>query len=399
MSFVSRIFGQLTVLLKLIQEKKVVGGKNLKCDFVIFDKSQFSEIRWVMPHGSWLFFDPRYEEVLYLRPFLHGFIRWVNSGLSQSLTYHYFSCFVVMSSPKAIFSAAYFDENLYAVRNSNNGFLNFKFIVFQSSLWDSYSIPPVRGSLTQDDLVFCLSDSYQSLWREISGPVQTKPICTLGAQRFKSNLKNSGKTRKSGHLNKSSGAAWISVWRNPVTTSQILGADDKDSYELERACLRSITQTCLEIGIPFNILGGRKVNDSDDEEEFYTEILRDLPWSFVRPKIGETAYERVNNFHLLFGAGSTLLYESLFLGKKVLFVDTNRLAPRRHPMGFPNENPPLDLLIDPLSMDDMQRKVRFISSISNKDMRELSGQLLGAKTMRSSEAGIRSQIVKVICDE
>jgi hypothetical protein len=388
----SKFLRGLALLWNLVSKGHILMRAPSELDVVIFDKTHIEEIYLILPNRKVAFFDPRFEQKLYILPILEGIFRWLWGGCAKSLTHYYFTSFIRSSSPKLIVSGSYFDSHLYSVRSELPLDIQPKLVVFQSSLWDFYSIPPVELSLNRDDLIFCLTDDYADIWTEISGPALTYPSCTLSAQAYKYRTKDSRTNAVTGKEQRLIKAAWISVWRSPATITRFFGEGSESFYELERMCLPFIAAICRDLGISFDVIGARKISDSQEEEEFYSEFLAEFDWSFVKPEESCSPYERVDQYDLLLGAGSTLLYEALFIGKRVLFVDTESIAPLRHPMGFPVPNNVTPLLLDFVNLSSWRNRFKTTLDLDDKEFGLYVQKLLGKKTMRSKMSDIKETI-------
>jgi len=346
---------------------------------VVFDKSNLFEIRALLDGVDAGFFDPRYEQVVDAWPLFFGFLRWLASGRSQSVTHFYLEEYLKATRPKALLSAAYFSSTLYSVSPSLKKKLGLRLIVFQSSLWDSRSVPPVDNRLSEGDLVFAMTDDYVPAWRRIAGNSSVEPAMTIGVQHFR---KTSNLITGSNFESNPKRAAWISVWRNNVTTRAHSMKDVRDPYELERTCLPDLQRICTQLGYEFAIVGGRKIEDSDQERNFYKTFMPVDGWTFEEPTPESSGYQRVLDFDLVFGAGSTLLYEAMVLGKHVFFVNTEALAAGRHPFGYPKPRKTHPLLLDPCKVSGWSESI--VLSLAGKgtlEYRKLCEQIIGLKAI------------------
>ena len=357
-------------------------------EVVIFDKTNASEIQDLCGGRKTLVFDPRYESELFAWPFIRAFFEKLFRRGDQTLTTRYFIHLLGICKPSIAVTGTHLSSVFYEARKRIDPLVVGRFVVFQTTLWADtgmHMLTPVGSkNLHSQDLIFCITDGHVQAWSALSSAAKIIPIGTLSAIKNKDVLSSQPKTSRS---------IWVSVWRNSKTVASETSSDPKRAYELEIEYLPRLEETLSRLGLDLYILGSRKAFDGQEEYDFYRALLGDR-LRFIHRTQGDNVYNIIGDSLLLFGAGSTLLYEALWAGKKVMFLDNGQISRLRHPLGFPHQqaftNSPLHLLGS--EVESWGRKVNELLRIAPREFNKLVDQTAGCHARKGSFALIEDEL-------
>jgi surface carbohydrate biosynthesis protein len=143
--------------------------------------------------------------------------------------------------------------------------------------------------------------------------------------------------------------------------------------EQEKKLVKILFQYFLDSNQTLNILGGNKFSYEEEYNYFKDIIRKDNNWNFIKPKKRHYsfAYNCINSSEIIIGIDSSLLYESLALGKKTIFfncrVMDDYLEKNRH-FGWPKKfNSDGVFWTNNLSLDSVSSKISKVEKLSKEE--------------------------------
>ncbi len=143
--------------------------------------------------------------------------------------------------------------------------------------------------------------------------------------------------------------------------------------EQEKKLVKILFKYLLKKNQTLNILGGNKFSFNEEYSYFKDIIGNDKNWNFIKPEKRHYsfAYECVNLSEIILGIDSSLLYESIALGKKTIFFNCrvldDYLRKNRYfgwPKKFSDEG---TFWINSLSLESIEEKINNIEKLSDND--------------------------------
>lgn len=297
-------------------------------------------------------FDPRYQTV-HVVPFLIGAFEWAASGRKRPLTEHYFRAFLRMANPSLVLTTIDNSETFYSgklYRRNNTA----KFVAIQNGCRWVETMPQSAMNLGPDDTIVCLTHQYVDAWRAVAPRAKILPLGTFASKRQLSEPASQAK-----HV------AFLSTWKighfsgETRLKSTHFGTFIPHSqfYSPEIDLLPRLISALKPLGLRLQILARSTGVQSKAEESFYREILGAGGWDFIRRVGSRPNYENIWRYEMLFCVTTTLAYEALTLGQRVMFLEVSPVKTGsdgtifvRQPFGYPNteasRNSPLHLLAE-----------------------------------------------------
>ncbi len=143
--------------------------------------------------------------------------------------------------------------------------------------------------------------------------------------------------------------------------------------EQEKKLVKLLSQYLFQTNQTLNILGGNKYL-YDEEYKYFKDILKENKnWNFIKPEKRHYSfpYRCVNSAEIILGIDSSLLYESIALGKKTIFFNCRvldkYLDENRHfgwPKKFDDEG---FFWTKNLSLDSISSKINSIDKLSKNE--------------------------------
>ena len=289
--------------------------------------------------GSYVVFDPRFREI-YLKPFIVGILKWLGSHKVGTLTEHYFVAFLRISSPKLVLTTIDNNANFYAAKKHYSN-VDSRFIAIQNGCRWRETMPPTASNLRSRDMILCLTADYVSAWREVSPNATILPTGSYASKvpRVKP------KTEKGV-------AGFISTWKPGIVVAdrrmkqthygQLI--EHSEFYGPEISLLPLLKTALQGLDFKLHVIGRSTGQLQKVEREFYSQILGEEGWVY-EPRVGvEPSYSSIWRYEILFCVTTTLAYEALALGHRVMFLDSSPQgaseqgspAQFRQPFGYPN---------------------------------------------------------------
>lgn len=371
--------------------------RSQKTDIVVFGYAENVELFSKFVSGKTIqLFDPSYQSKIYLVPFMFA-IATKMRGSTHSTTHHYFVYFLKRARPKVVLSHFDNSADLWSagleLRNSAIGFA-----IFQNGFRKGFQIPQT-AMLGENDVVMCLSDAEIDTYKAAAGKATVLALGSLRSKLATEQMMHSVKSHKSNQ------ACFISQWRPSQlvhgrqfqTWSDELGnlVETADMYRSELETLPVIAAALRNLGMKLQVLGSID-HLAKQERDFYVEILgpEGGDWEFRARHFRETNYARLHDYAVAFCIDSTLGYEALAEGHRVMFLQSTDLKGLRAAFGYPNHQA---LALSPLhlrsgSENEWKRRIDDVLAMSSEDYEELAREVVGSRVRQTRAQDIRNVI-------
>ena len=334
-------------------------------------------------------FDPTFKHLLWLWPLARAiFDSLFQKASSRSLTFHYFKRFLEAVSPSYVVTAVDHDRNFYEVRAAQPKGSLTRFVVFQNGLRWLWELEPVK-ELRDVDIHFCLSESYKQALQGLTN-ARVEAVGTLLAQSARQ-VDQQEKNQQA--------VAVISTWRPPKLTEgkQFKShrgslVDFEDFYHDEMRLIPVLADALKHLGFELHILGS---SSADDERVFWNNIIAGrVAHEFIARVPGSRQYQALMRYPLSITTDSTLGYEALILGQKVLFLSSRRKTDMRFEIGYPASGRKLDsrFILSEESFDKWSTQISDVRNMNTVETEEFAIQVVGQAPLNSSLGGIRNLI-------
>ena len=361
-------------------------------DVVIFDLQD--DLRLIIRPVSYSVFDPRYK-VLFLQPLLNAFFRRIIFGKGRSFSEEYFLCFLEMVRPKLVITTIDNSSTFYVARELYTD-PECRFVAIQNGCRWLETMPLSASSLQARDMILCLTEDYAEEWRSVAPRAQV-----IATGTFASKLP----VEKGIRLANTAG--FISTWKvGSVVRGERLkrthfGEHIRHSafYSPERTLLPTLKSVLDSLGIELYVLGRSVGLEQQAEYEFYCEILGREGWTYAPRVKGSPSYSSIWTYDLLFCATSTLSYEALALGHKVMFLEVSESdsvedpsKAVRQPFGYPRPNKHYKSMLHlrRSQASSWAHQIRTVTSWSKEKLAEEAGLIVGKAPMTTSLEGLVS---------
>lgn len=348
-------------------------------------------------------FDPSYQSKLHLVPFMLA-IATKMRGSAQSTTHHYFVYFLKRARPKVVLSHIDNNADLWSARlELRNAAIGFA--IFQNGFRDAWEIPKT-AMLGENDVVVCLSDAAINTYKAAAGKATVLALGSLRSKLATEQMMHSVKSHKSNQ------ACFISQWRPSqlVHGRQFQAWRDElgnmvetaDMYRSELETLPVIAAALRNLGMKLQVLGARD-HLAEQERDFYVEILgpEGGDWEFRARHFRETNYARLHDYAVAFCIDSTLGYEALAEGHRVIFPEIHDAKGLRLAYGYPNHKA---IAASPLhlrngSENEWEGQIADVLAMSSEGYEKLAQQALGSRVMQTRAQDIRNVISELFREE
>lgn len=282
---------------------------------VVFDSTP--ELEEILSGRAFTAFDPRYQKLV-LRPLLVALVEVLLKRSTKSLSHHYFLSFLRIAKPEIVITTIDNNRFFYSVRPHISS--EVKFVAIQNGIRWSQTVPSETNYLHAHDLILSISECQASLFR-----AQTKARVvaagTAGSCIAKETLPASRDLVN---------VAFISSWKVGKVIGGTLTKHDHlgnayphpTYYESEIESLKMLQTVLKNLSFCLNIIGRAPSPKLQQQEiAFYSRILGASDWRYVARQDGAKSYSALANYKLIFSMTSTLGYEAIGLGKKVVFIE------------------------------------------------------------------------------
>lgn len=367
---------------------KVLSTKDKNARFVVFDKTLKKEFGEIFRGERLVHVDPRFESEVFVDALSLAILRYLGSRRLESLTYYYFLEVLRRVKPSCVLTGTHLSSTFYLVRK-NYQTPRCRFVVFQTTLWADTSprmlVPPVNNALQPGDQVFCLTEAYSLAWKNLAPRSEVIPAGSLAS-----------KLQPSSDRNEAGGGrvAWISVWRNATTVYGATGLTMEEAYSLERSMLPRLLNILGAAGLELEIVPSRKSPEWGEERRFYDSILPSNDWKFLARAEDESIFTHLDGYDLIFGSGSTLLYEALSRLKRTMFLSNKEVSKLRHPFGFPDHerlyNHPLHLVEE--NSANWRAQIDSVLRLPQDEFYNLAAEVVGESILLSTASTVLENI-------
>lgn len=348
-------------------------------------------------------FDPTYRAKLYLVPFLSAIARKLLSRTDFSITHHYFVYFLRRARPKVVLSNSDSNFDLWSSRLALAD-VQIAFGIFQQGWRREIHVPQTK-MLGRNDIVCCLSEASINTYKTAAGSARLLPLGSLRSKLANEEMILDVQPQKNKR------ASFISEWRPGKVTngrhyvhSQISGdwVEAIEAYKSELDILPKIASIIQKKGMKFHVLGAFS-NLAMEECTFYESILgpQSGNWEFLARSPQETNYARLHDYVVSFSVSSTLGYEALAEGHKVIFPQSTDLGGLRHAFAYPNHQALAASLIHLRrgAENEWESQISEVLTMSSGDYEKLAREVVGSQVMQTRAEDIRNVISELFQDE
>lgn len=355
-----------------------------QCKTVLFDRVYKSEFSEILGGDSMQVFDPRYEDLIYIKPFAKGVLLWLRLGFKPSLTVCYFVSFLKSAAPLQVITAADNNADLYqAIELLGNG--GPRFAIVQNGVRTQESLPAV--STNEKIIVIALTQAQGELFTRHAPHME---LHALGSLPLKLLLNETTSPLKQGS------AAFISQWRPGLIHNGKRHLrnhrGDLVKHDIffapEHLRLPTLRDALKMLGQNFYVLGASETNPQE-EEDFYSEILGNNDWEFSPRQRGSRSYGKLNDYRIVFGVDSTLAYEALVSSSRVMFLPTHEgasFSSVRMQFGYPQHEFLRDhvYLLKCGGQVNWEKQIAEVLSLPDLEICEATEMVLGSRALSSS---------------
>ena len=356
---------------------------------MVFDST--SELKELLSGKEFTSFDPRYRN-LSLGPLLVALVEVLRNRSGNGLTHHYFLSFLRYTKPDIVLTTIDNNRFFYSVRPHISAGVTF--VAIQNGIRWRQTVPAETKYLHTTDLVLSLSECQATLFR-----AQTKArviaVGTAGSLVAKKIFPASEELMN---------VAFISSWKIGKLIGRSLMKHDHTGrlfphstyYESESEALSKLQTVLKELSLSLDIIGRAPSPQLQQEEiAFYSRILGSSDWRYVARKVGVKSYSALASYRLIFSMTSTLGYEAVGLGKKVVFIEPKREHQSfRQPAWYPLKDATSIMCIpmDPASPVSWQETIARILDMDWGDYRNRIEPNLGSGPIDFGLAQMRELI-------
>ena len=336
-------------------------------------------------------FDPRYRMVAIV-PLVLALIRLGSLG-REPLTIRYLVWFLRIVRPQILISGAFNNEFLYRGKILAK-LPELRLVVFQNGHSARQALPHLDG-LNEKDTIFCISESYEQIFRDRLGGISVVASGSLSSLKFKGEMnKKPCQLKKVGYISTRSGPPeecvdGVSMVRD--FSGQLVPEDFFFEHELN--FLTRVQPILESIGCRLQIFGS-SIEYSAEEERFYREHITDGDWTFTVRSSILSNYSSVQDVDLVLCSDSTLGFEALSMGQSVAFFEVpNHILGSRIPTLYPSHEQPPGLLqrlvMRSEESDDVWlKRIRDLTQMGSKERQELASQVLGTRVLGYSRGDL-----------
>ena len=232
----------------------------------------------------------------------------------------------------------------------------------------------LNDELLQADAIFCFGSAIAKKYANLIS-TKTYPMGSFKNNKIPKSIKPINRFE----------ILYISQYRPPVFRNGIPGmpVGEKhilwdDFYKSEYLLLPSLLKSCKKNGYDLKICG-TSFNDYDEEELYYNSLLGEEGWSYVAKERHLSSYESLDQSEIIAFIDSTLGYEALGRGAKVMAFPARGIAIGADDRGFgwPLKLPSKGKFwANKISSAEVDRVFSYVGSVSDNDWVEDNNQII-----------------------
>lgn len=383
--FAKRILARKHSIPKVRVRPKSSDGRAI----VIFGRVYENELIALFEGRPSVSFDPTFKILIWLWPLAKAVADSLATRAgNRSLTFHYFNRFLEAVSPSHVVTAVDHDMNFYEVRDALPQDSRIRFVVFQNGLRWLWELEPAK-KLRAEDIHFCLSESYKQVLQSLTN-ARVEAVGTLLAQI----------ARQDDHqeINRKT-VALISTWRPPILADgkhfkshRGRLVDFANFYHEEVHLIPVLSDALDRLGFELHILGS---SSAEEERVFWANIIADrVSHEFIPRVAGSRQYQALMRYPLAITTDSTLGYEALIMGQKVLFLNSSRETEMRFEIGYPSSSQKLDprFILSDERFDSWGPQISAAANLRAIDVQDFAIQVVGQEPLNSNLKSIQKLI-------